>query len=74
MYAFKCGDVSKNILEGISKSYSKIIKFEEYYNGLLGADYQKECENYIDRSINHQMYLELVKKIYTSSIRWKKVL
>ena len=29
-YAFKCGDDSKNKLKGISKSYSKNIKFDEY--------------------------------------------
>ena len=32
MYAFKCGDDSKNKLKGISKSQSKNIKFEEYKN------------------------------------------
>ena len=31
-YAFKCGDDSKNKLKGISKSYSKNIKFDEYKN------------------------------------------
>ena len=30
MYAFKCGDDSKNKLKGISKSQSKHIKFEEF--------------------------------------------
>ena len=30
MYAFKCGDDSKNKLKGISRSQSKHIKFEEY--------------------------------------------
>ena len=29
MYAFKCGDESKNKTKGISKSHSKNIKFEE---------------------------------------------
>ena len=28
MYAFKCGDDSKNKLKGVSKSYSKNIRFE----------------------------------------------
>ena len=32
MYAFKCGDDSKNKLKAISKSQSKNIKFEEYKN------------------------------------------
>ena len=35
-YAFKSGDDSKNKLKGISKSFSKNIKFEEYYNCLFG--------------------------------------
>ena len=65
MYAFKCGDDSKKKLKGISKSQSKNIKFEEYYNCLFGEKYQQECDNYKIRSINHQlneMYLQRVKK------------
>ena len=62
MYAFKCGDESKNKLKGISKSQSKNIKFEEYKKCLDGDDYQKECNNYIIRSINHEMVLQEVKK------------
>ena len=62
MYAFKCGDDSKNKLKGISKSQSKHIKFEEYYNCLFGGEYQKECDKYIIRSINDEMYLQKSKK------------
>ena len=62
MYAFKCGDDSKKKLKGISKSQSENIKFEEYYNCLFGREYQKECDNYITRSINHEMVLQKVKK------------
>ena len=62
-YAFKCGNDSKNKLKGISKSQSKNIKFEEYYNCLFGREYQQECDNYILRSINHEMVLQKVKKI-----------
>ena len=62
MYAFKCGDDSKNKLKGISKSQSKKIKFEEYKKCLDGEDYQQECINYIFRSINHEMVLQEVKK------------
>ena len=62
MYAFKCGDDSKSKLKGISKSYSKNIKFEEYYNCLFGGEYKQECDNYILRSVNHDMYLQRVKK------------
>ena len=61
-YAFKCGNGSKNKLKGISKSYSRNIKFEEYYNCLFGREYQQECDNYILRSINHEMILRKVKK------------
>ena len=63
MYAFKCGNDSKNKLKGVSKSQSKIIKFEEYEKCLDGEDYQQECDNYFIRSINHEMYLQEVKKI-----------
>ena len=62
MYAFNCGDDNKNKLKAISKSQSKIIKFEEYYNCSDGKEYQRECDNYIIRSINHEMYLQQVKK------------
>ena len=37
-----CGEHSKNKLKGISKSQSKHIKFEEYYNCLIGGQYKKE--------------------------------
>ena len=62
MYAFKCGDDSKNKLKGISKSQSKHIKFEEYKTCLDGEEYQGECNNYIIRSINHEMLLQEIKK------------
>ena len=39
MYLFKCGEVSKNKLKGISKSQSKIIKLKEYYNCLFGGKF-----------------------------------
>ena len=62
MYAFKCGNYSKNKLKGVSKSQSKNIKFEEYKKYLDGKEYQQECDNYIIRSINHEMILQKVKK------------
>ena len=58
MYAFKCGDDSKNKLKGISKSQSKNINFEEYKKCLVGEEYQRECNNYIIKSINHEMVLQ----------------
>ncbi len=62
--SFKCknNDENKNKIKGISKSQSKHIKFEEYYNCLFDREYQKECNNYIIRSINHEMVLQEVKK------------
>ena len=68
-YSFKCKDnkEDKNKIKGISKSQSKHIKFEDYYNCLFGKEYQKECDNYIIRSINHEMVLQEIKK-YTLSI------
>ena len=61
MYAFRCGDDSKNRLKGISKSYSEKIKFEECYKCLFGGEYQQECDNFIIRSINHEKKLQRVK-------------
>ena len=63
-YSFKCknNDENKNKIKGISKSQSRHIKFEEYYNCLFGGEYQKECNNYNIRSINHEMVLQKVKK------------
>ena len=60
-YAFKCGDDSKNKLKGISKSYPRNIKFDEYKKCLDSEEYQHEGDNYILRSINHEMYLQRVK-------------
>ena len=68
MYAFKFGSDSKNKLKGISKSQSKNIKVEENYNCLFGGEYQRECNNYIIRSINHEMVLQ-EKKIYAICFR-----
>ena len=55
-------DDSKNKLKGVSESYSKNIKFDEYKKCLNGEEYQQECDNYIIRSLNHGMYLQLVQK------------
>ena len=58
MYAFKCGNDSKNNIKGVSKSQSKNIKFEEYKIFLDGEELENECINYILRSINHYMYMQ----------------
>ena len=62
IYVFKCGDDSKNKLKGISKSQSKNINFEEFKKSLDGKKYQEECENYMLKAVNHEMYLQRVKK------------
>ena len=62
MYAFKCGDDSKNRLKGISKAQSKNIKFEEYKIGLDGEELENECISYILRSINRDMFMQGIKK------------
>ena len=48
-------------IKGISKSQSKHIKFEEYRKCSDGRDYQRECYNYILRSIIDEMHLQEVK-------------
>ena len=62
MYAFKSGNYSKNKLKCASKSQSKHIKTEKYKNCLDGIEYQRECNFYILRSINHEMHLQEIKK------------
>ena len=62
MYAFKCGDDSTNKLKDNSKSQSKKIEFEDYNNCLFGGKNQQECDNYLIRSLNHEKYLQRVRK------------
>ena len=71
-YSFKCGNKSSNKLKGISKSQTKSFKFEEYYKCLFGGDYKKECDNYVIRSINHDMYLQKVTKNSLSAFDEKR--
>ena len=72
MYAFKCGDDSKNKLMGISKLQSKHINFEEYEKCLDGEEYQRDCNIYIPRSINYEMHLQEIKKTTLSIIDDKR--
>ena len=62
MHAFKSGDDSKNKVKSIGKFQAKHINFDEHKNCLDGEDYQKQCDNYIIRSINHEMHLHRGKK------------
>ena len=54
--------IVKKKLKGISKSQSKNTKFEEYKKCLDGMENRRECNIYTLRSINHEMYLQEVKK------------
>ena len=65
-HSFKCKVIieSENKFKGISKSQSKHIKFEEHYNCLFGGEYQKECDNYIIRSLNLEMYFQKSKNLH----------
>ena len=71
-YSFQCKNKNINKLKGICKSQVKNIKFEEYYNCLFGNDYQKECENFVIRSLNHEMFLQKVTKNSLSAFDEKR--
>ena len=71
-YSFKCGDDNKSKLKGICKSQVKNIKFNEYYQCLFGGNYQKEYENYIIRSIIHEIYMQKVTKNSLSAFDEKR--
>ena len=71
-YSFECGSDNKNKLKDISESQSKNVKFEEYYNCLFGEDYRNECDNYVIRSINHDTYLQKVRKNTPSTFDGKR--
>ena len=61
--------IIKKKLKGVFKYQSKHYKSEEYKNCLDGKKYQEECENYIFGSINHEMYLQKIKKTFIIVIR-----
>ena len=75
MFAFKCGNDSTNGMKGISKSQSKHIKFEKYKKCLDEEKNQGEQYNYYLKSIDHDMYLQEIKKSTLSFFddkRWYK--
>ena len=74
MYEFKCGNDSKIKLKGISKSQSKHIKFQEYKKCLDSEAYRKECDKYIMRSINNELYLQLLQNRQYLSLMIKDVM
>ena len=55
-------DDSKNKLKGFSKSYRKILMFDEYTKCLEGNDYQEVCDNYIFRPLDQETCLQKVTK------------
>ena len=57
-YAFECGDDSKNKSKSIFKSPTKFFKFVEYNICLDGKESENECDNYILKSVNHDMYVQ----------------
>ena len=63
MYSFECRDDIKKKLKKVSKTQSKHNKFDEYKNCLDGKKHQEDCENYILRSVKHEMYLQQIKKV-----------
>ena len=71
-YSFKCGNENINKVKGICKSQNKNIKFEEYYTCLFGGEFQKECNNFIIRSLNHDMFLQKVTKNSLSAFDEKR--
>ena len=72
--SFKCKDniESKNKIKGISKSQSKHNKFEEDKKYLDGGECQRQCNNYIFRSINHKMHLQEAKNLTLSVFEDKR--
>ena len=64
IFPFKCKDIieSRTKIKGISRSQPNFYKFEEYKKCLDGEDYHSDCNNYILRSINHDMHLQEIKK------------
>ena len=73
-YSFKCNNnyENKNKLKGITKTQTKNIKFEEYYNCLFGNDYKKECDNFVIRALNHEIYMQKITKNSLSAFDEKR--
>ena len=54
-YFYRCGGENINIMKIFSKSESKMIKFDDCFSCLFGSEHQKESDNYVTRSIKHDM-------------------
>ena len=73
-YSFNRRNDGKNIFNGISKSHSKIIKFEEYDNCSNGKRYEQENDILKIRSINHEIYPQRVSESSLSPFDEKRCL
>ena len=62
MYWFKCGDDIMKNLEGFPEPQPKHKKFEGCKMKLGGKEHERVCNNFLLRSINHEMYHREVKK------------
>ena len=71
-YSFTCGSDINCKFEGLPKCQSKHIKFEENRKCLDSEENQKECDNSLIRSINHEMYLQEFKKSTLSAFDDKR--
>ena len=58
MYAFKCGDDSRNKMKDFVNLNRKILKLKN--KCLDGGENQKEPDNSTIRSLNHEMFLQRV--------------
>ena len=59
-------------MKAISKSQSKIFKLEIFRKCLDGEKYQNECNSFIIRSNNQEMYLQQMKKCGPSNFDDKR--
>ena len=62
LFVYKDNTESKSKKRNFKMSISIHIKFKEYKICLDGKDCQKECNNHILRSINHEMHFQEIKK------------
>ena len=72
-YSFKCDEKNTTKLKRISKSCSKYKKYRQYKKCLDGEEYQKGCDNWSLKSINHEMYLQKIKKSSLSFFDNKRI-
>ena len=62
-FSFKCGNYTEKKLKSNSKSQPKRVHFEESYSGVFGVNYQKDCDNLIIKSVNHDTYFQKIREV-----------